>query len=69
MSLADQPAFPKITGDGRPLDDESGMTYRQWLVGIFGGGVAANNDGALTVNQVIDKAIQLADAAIRAQEK
>jgi hypothetical protein len=91
VSLSDQPAFPvpgHVTGDhdrnGDPIvvGAETGMTYRQWLVGKALEGLLANPNVVYseTVGKTPEQwktatdsfavmAVTLADAAIRAQEK
>jgi len=71
MSLADRPAFPPPRSYGGGYPEQTGMTYRQWLVGMSLQGciVNSNGDRMFTVEEAAVEAVKYADAAIAIQEK
>lgn len=66
-SIGEMPAYPATAQMNSILDEsggrpESGMTYRQWLVGQIAQGLAANPH--VGAPRVMDLAMQLADEII-----
>jgi hypothetical protein len=67
MAIANKPAFPRNGHAGAATIDESGMTYRQWLVGMALQGLTAHHGsgGQPDVQSAAGLAVLWADAVLR----
>ena len=67
MAIANKPAFPRNGHAGAATIDESGMSYRQWLVGMALQGLAAHHGsgGTVDVQSAAALAVVWADSVLR----